>query len=1061
MDDMSLQIVIEAQNEATAAFESLVEAIKAVQQAAESMTSAFNSVTDVVNSSMESAGEAVRSLTEPVEAEAEEISNAFAESSRQAEEDLSRIGEGLNNVAPEAEREAEEVGNAFSAPSRQAEEDLSRIGEGLQSIAPAAEEESSQVTNAFADSARQAEEDLSRIGEGMRTVAPRAEEDATAMATSYATGATAAEESINGLGKNIDLFSNRTSMDMMFAGMTLAAIAAPIDAAVKKSVESFGEFDQSMRLVNEEAKLSEGGFKNLESSIIDLSNQTGISANDLAKGLYNVVATGLTDTTKAMEELKVAAEGAKAGNTDLDTSTRALNAVMGAYGLSADQATHIMDVMFTAVNNGQMHFDDLARSVGQSATAAATAGVSYEELAAAQATLTNVGKSAEMASMNLNSLIIGMIAPTAEATKEAKKLGIEWDAAALKQKGLTGMVNEAIGATKGNNEELKKLLPNQRAYIAALALGKNAHEQYTHTLQQMQKAHGATAAALKESEKGFGDALEKFKTSIGNLGITLGGQLAPMISKAASFIEKLAAGFQKMSPATQKVIAVTAALVGILATIGSMAFMAAAGFGQLMLGFRAATSVIGGIVGSAGKLVGGFTSLIKIVTSLGGVFRSACSIALTAFRSLVMAVVANPMILVWVAIGAAIVALAVLIYTHWNQIKAFLVNTWDTIKSVATTAWNAVKTVIETVWNGIKAVIMSVVGAIKALIEADWNAIQAITSAVWNTIKEVLKTVWDVIKTIFFTTVLVIYDMLTGKWSDIGDVFQHASEKLQEITHNMWNAIKSIWSGLVQHLISLATSLWSNIKNRFEAGVHAVIDFVTNLWSDIEDGFSEGVDAVVNFVTDLWNKIVSSFNDGINAVINFVTDLWNNIESAFTNGISNAINAVSDMINEIRNFFVNLPGEALQWGENLIHGFVQGIKNMIGEVASAASSVVQEAKNFLGFHSPAKEGPGADADTWAPNLVNMFAGGLSDGADKVRKAALEMIAPVKQTMPTLDFGLSASYNVVHSVATAGAGNSRSPVINVYVQGNVARNEKELGQIVAREIWQQAKMQGKF
>lgn len=544
------------------------------------------------------------------------------------------------------------VQNLINNLTRSFEEFSNNVSGSIQKAA----ESFTDITKASDDTAKFSQEAISSIGKDFDEVGKAATTSSEEMYRSYSDTITKLESEVKGLQEQLDKLGTKSSsgsqmqmkneglgsmsqqMDDLFAGMSLEAVGAPLVDSLKKSIDSFAQFDQSMRLVNEEAKLSQQGFTGMESSMLNLSNQTGISANDLAQGLYNVVATGLTDTTKAMDELHVAADGAKAGNTDLNTSTRALNAVMGAYGMTSDKSSHIMDVMFTAVNNGQMHFQDLATSVGASATAAATAGVSYEELAAAQATLTNVGKSAQSASQNLNSLITGMIAPTAGATKEAKALGIEWDASALKAHGLTYMIDEATRATGGNEATLKKLVPNQRAYMAVLALGGNANKQYTNTLEQMKNANGATAKALEEYDKGAADNMEKMKTSVQNAGTALATTFAPAIISVSSAISGMAIAFQNLSPDTQKFIGYTMATVGGLTALGGSFLMIRSGLGALVGAFKGATVA---------------TEAVAAAESAAGVGTTALGAGFTG-----MLAAAAP----WLIAGAAVVAIGYGIY---------------------------------------------------------------------------------------------------------------------------------------------------------------------------------------------------------------------------------------------------------------------------------------------------------------------------------------------------------------------------------------------------------------
>jgi phage-related protein len=91
--------------------------------------------------------------------------------------------------------------------------------------------------------------------------------------------------------------------------------------------------------------------------------------------------------------------------------------------------------------------------------------------------------------------------------------------------------------------------------------------------------------------------------------------------------------------------------------------------------------------------------------------------------------------------------------------------------------------------------------------------------------------------------------------------------------------------------------------------------------------------------------------------------------SGLWNGI---ISDAKGIFNSLGSFFSDLGQQAFQWGANLVNMIAEGIKHAASAVADAAKNVVGSVAGFLGFHSPAKEGPGADADTWMPNLFKMM-----------------------------------------------------------------------------------------
>lgn len=1036
-DDLSMQIVLESTNDTEPGFAALDDAVKAAQDMVEGLQKSFDELVGEISAAIEKAAGDIRSLTGPLEQTAEEIATSFEEPSRTAEEQLANIGGGLKSVVTQAEEAANAVAKDFEAAAAKSEDAMSHMGHNMG-------------------------------GQG-----------------------------------DAGLFGMSGQMNSMYAGMTLGAVSAPLDLGIKAAVQAFAQFDQSMRLVNEEAKLSQQGFQGLEQSVISLSNQTGISANDLSQGLYNVVATGLTDTTKAMEELRIAAEGAKAGNTDLNTTTKALNAVMGAYGMTADQSSHIMDVMFTAVNNGQMHFDELARSVGASATTAAQAGVGYEELAAAQATLTNVGKSAQLASMNLNSLIMGMLAPTAGATKEAKHLGIEWDAAALKAHGLTYMINEAMKATGGNADALKKLIPNQRAYVAELALGGKAAGQYSQTLNQMKNASGATATALKQYEQGAGASLEQAQAAIKNAGISVMTSLAPALNALAQDVTKIMTAFQNLSPHTRKIIGEAVIATAAITALGATFFMAISGIGALKMGlqglglfkvasegeeavsvlsrFKGLSSIfkgfsLGGIaegLGGALKSLGGTLSnfifgpwkmltdgikgLPGLVAKIPGAFSSLSSLISGAFKGALQGVTGFI-----TAIPGKIAALPELL-AGWGSKILTLVRSafsWESIMSAASTALE----VLTGPWG---ALILAVVAGVGAII-ANWNTIKSWVLQHFggtiptnlNQLKQTMTNVWNAVRTTFTTV-----------WNDIKKVVGEAWAYISPTIIGAVNKVSAFWKEIWPELKQLFVEVWNVMKVIIGPTVAAIyvaisgaLGFIKGVWSNewniIKSTFKLVWDAIVDVLRVAWDIISGVFKVALDLLTGHWSKAWQDIKTT-----------VANVFGDVGKFFTDLASNAWQWGVNVIQGFIDGVKSMVSSVGNAIGNVANQIKNFLGFHSPTKEGPGSESDQWAPNFVSMFAKGLTDGTEFVQHAANTLMAPlqnvaqtVRQQManiPGMNVGLTqqASY----SLAYAGAGNTQpyvfAPVI--HVSGNVTRSEEELADIIQKKIWDKAKNQGKL
>ena len=109
------------------------------------------------------------------------------------------------------------------------------------------------------------------------------------------------------------------------------------------------------------------------------------------------------------------------------------------------------------------------------------------------------------------------------------------------------------------------------------------------------------------------------------------------------------------------------------------------------------------------------------------------------------------------------------------------------------------------------------------------------------------------------------------------------------------------------------------------------------------------------------------------------------LASMFWSAISTAIQTY--VITPITNALSALITDALDWGKNLIGNIGKGITGGMGGLGNVLGNVGSSIAGFLGFHSPTKLGPGREADTWAPNLMKMYAQGLTGSIPLLATAA--------------------------------------------------------------------------
>lgn len=433
-------------------------------------------------------------------------------------------------------------------------------------------------------------------------------------------------------------------------GVSLAGIGPKL-AAAAASVYGLGRFfagaskdaagfEQAMAAVS--TLLDDtSGMDHLTESVRGLSAEFGGDLQTNAKALYGILSAGISDSAQALDILRVSNQLALGGLTGIDTAAKAVTATLNAYGLSAAQAGSVSDQFFEAAKAGATSIDELAASIGQVAPVAASVGVGLDQLLAAIATLTNAGLDTAEATTQIKAALTAIVAPGDQAKQTAAGLGIAFDAASLKAKGLSGFIADVTAKAGGSAENLSALFGNVRALQGVLALGGTQARAFADAVGAIDSASGATAEAVDKMAGTAAHRAQEFSASVEQLRAAFGdaiNSLAPLLSGLATALD----AFNRLDPTVRTVSA------------GIAAFGLAAG----------------GLAVVARALAGPFTALLPLLTGAGGALRTLASLAgLSAGQLGILAAAAT-------AAGVQVVRAADAI-AEWQATQTLLAKTQD------------------------------------------------------------------------------------------------------------------------------------------------------------------------------------------------------------------------------------------------------------------------------------------------------------------------------------------------------------------------------------------------
>lgn len=352
---------------------------------------------------------------------------------------------------------------------------------------------------------------------------------AKAAAASFGTNLNASQRQLQGM-QSQSLSLGKT----MFAGLGFYAATKAVlgfTKSISESINAAADFEESMANVSTLLDTSVIDVEELSASVLNMTDGVLKSSKDLSSGLYQVFSAGVTESSEALDVLRVSAIAATAGISDTFTSVDAITTILNAYGLQTSQATDVSDLLFQTVKLGKTTFSELAGAIGTVISPAASVGIELEEIFATLATLTKGGIDTRLATTALRATLLSVLKPTEEARKKAQELGIEWNTQSLRAKGLIAFLGELREKTQGNSEDLAAIVPNVRALNAVLASVGAQYNELIKIEKQFSDRAGSTAEAFAKQADTYRSKIKAYDIAAENLRITLGNLALSPISK--------------------------------------------------------------------------------------------------------------------------------------------------------------------------------------------------------------------------------------------------------------------------------------------------------------------------------------------------------------------------------------------------------------------------------------------------------------------------------------------------------------------------------------------------
>lgn len=359
---------------------------------------------------------------------------------------------------------------------------------------------------------------------------------------------------------------------LIASGMTAAglAVAAFGVAAVKMAAD----FDQQMSTVQANTGATSAQMDQLRAAAIEAGASTVYSASDSADAINDLGKAGMSVTDILTGGLSGALNLAASDGMAVGDAAEYMANALSMFHLKGSQASQVADTLAAGAGKAVGNVSDFGEALNNCGAQANSFGMNVQETTGVLALFAQNGTIGAEAGTQLNSMLMKLAAPSAEASNTMKELGISAYDAQHHFVGMANFAGQLQKAEKGLTDEQRNqanaTIFGSYAIKAANYLyeaGESGVNKWTKAVSE--SGYAAEQAAAKNNNL-KGD-LENLSGSMESLMISVGEGAQGPLRKMVQGLDTLVDAFAGLPSGVQQTIVVMASLAGVFGAVHKVA----------------------------------------------------------------------------------------------------------------------------------------------------------------------------------------------------------------------------------------------------------------------------------------------------------------------------------------------------------------------------------------------------------------------------------------------------------------------------------------------------------
>lgn len=263
------------------------------------------------------------------------------------------------------------------------------------------------------------------------------------------------------------------------------------------------------------------------------------------------------------------------------------------------------------------------------------------------------------------------------------------------------------------------------------------------------------------------------------------------------------------------------------------------------------------------------------------------------------------------------------------------------------------------------------------LLEAGVQIITSLAQGIIQAIPQLMPAITDVI--------LQLCQMLVQMLPQLIEV---GMQVILELAMGIAQALPELIPTIVETVLTIATYLIENVDLLIDAAIALIMG--------LAEGLITALPVLIEKAPEIVLKLVDAIIRNAPKILEASTKLIFMLVEGIVKLFGKIVEVGAKLVQQVKDGFSQKVEDAKNWGRDIIDNFINGIKEKWEHLKQTVGQVAESIKSYLGFSEP-EEGPLSNFHTYAPDMMELYAKGITENAGLVRNALTDATSGLMNT----------------------------------------------------------------